>query len=761
MDGKIVGLSIVIIVLLVVAAIGFYEYSVASGSLSSLQTQVSSLQSTVKQQNSTISALTSETSQLNSTLQNYKSQLAVAQQNATKYASLYSMYLSMFKQAESNYTMYKQMYEQLLSQVSTGGASYKEGAALNTAFKFWDGIAIESYSDVVPYLATNFTAKVTGTPFPGSYTYSSFNLTWLQSFFNGYETVYFYTTSLPTITQVNNNTYQVSTVIQYFVAPTNNPIYLQVFNASITLTIQYIQGTPLITNMIWNGNELPPSQVIAGYPSQHSLAEWTALSEVLSEINSLGAEFPGHVTAQYFSPSATLTINGVLPTGLKNGTYSGLGSIENFFNTWDNLFVFVMEYSQNLLPNGSAVPLSVNVILNSSGPGTAEVIANDTPFLLFVNQGEPGFPAIYDVHVNMVSYLMYNSTSAQWQIVKQTWNVSQVSALSDTVFYNLNTPTFNTIGDQTVLVNALQGAILKVGPVETIVKPGTYALLPNGTMESLYNFSLILLSTQAVLPPASDYNNLTPTYAFAFAINGQISPAYSLVNSTKGADPAITIVYAPNTWTSWTWFGGKFNGTTYVGGSYKFADHWIYGDGVMVNNQFFKPVIWVFEAGTTAQGQVSPASSVKLSNAYGLTPTNAYTEVINSQQGGVIVAGNIITIVQPGTVINTPIGELSNYNFSVVFYNPLNVTATATGQVPSLVFAYAINGNVTFSYTASKPFITIITTPSMGAEMWTWGPSESSHTGYGYIFNDPILVTNGTVVNLSFIKPVPWVLTLP
>lgn len=33
----------------------------------------------------------------------------------------------MFNQAESNYTMLKQMYQQLLSQVSTGGASYKEG----------------------------------------------------------------------------------------------------------------------------------------------------------------------------------------------------------------------------------------------------------------------------------------------------------------------------------------------------------------------------------------------------------------------------------------------------------------------------------------------------------------------------------------------------------------------------------------------------------------------------------------------------------
>ncbi len=176
MDGKIVGFSIAIIVLLVASVVGFYEYSTTSSSLSSIQSSYMSLQSTVSQQNKTISTLSSEVSSLNSSLQSYKTQLASAEQNASKYQSLYMMYLSMFNQAESNYTTLKQMYNQLLSQVSTGGASFKEGAALDTAFKFWDGIAIESYSDVVPYLATNFTANVMGTPFPGTYTYSSFNV---------------------------------------------------------------------------------------------------------------------------------------------------------------------------------------------------------------------------------------------------------------------------------------------------------------------------------------------------------------------------------------------------------------------------------------------------------------------------------------------------------------------------------------------------------------------------------------------------------
>lgn len=137
-----------------------------------------------------------------------------------------------------------------------------------------------------------------------------------------------------------------------------------------------------------------------------------------------------------------------------------------------------------------------------------------------------------------------------------------------------------------------------------------------------------------------------------------------------------------------------------------------------------------------------------------MTPIAAYTYQINGTQGGVVDAGNTWVVIQPGTTITTPSGSLSDYNFSVVFYAPQNVTAPEAGQVPSIVFAYAINGNVTFSYTASKPFITVMITPDQGANMWTWN-------GKTYIFHVPILLGDGVVINLIFVKPVPWVLTLP
>jgi len=164
-------------------------------------------------------------------------------------------------------------------------SAYKENSALGVFLSFLDGIAIESPSDVLPFLASSFTAQISGVPFPGTYNYQTFNSTWLSNFFSTYETVYFYTTALPTVMKMGDDTYQVSAVVQFFVAPTNDPIYLQVFNASVVATVKIINETPLITQLTWVGNELPPSAVIAGYPSQHTLEANEALEAFLWQIN--------------------------------------------------------------------------------------------------------------------------------------------------------------------------------------------------------------------------------------------------------------------------------------------------------------------------------------------------------------------------------------------------------------------------------------------------------------------------------------------
>mgnify|MGYP001772550666 CR=1 FL=1 len=738
----------VAVILIIIAAIGFYEYASISSKYSSLQSSYSSLNSqymSLKNISNEYMALQSKYSQLS--------------KNYTALESMYNTLLQYLKGNETLLNMYKELYmqaEQNISKLKTEiSSSGKEGAALAVVMEFYDGIAIESPSDVTPFLSQNFTATIEGVPFAGTYNLSTFNSTWLSDFFSTYETVYFYTTALPTVTMINNNTYQITDVVQYFVAPTNDPIYLQVFNASNVITVQYIKGLPYITNLMWKGNEVPPSAVIAGYPSQHVLQSNQVLEEYLYEINALAAEFPPSVIATYFSPSATLIINGTLPPGLKAGTYTGLSNIESFFNTWDNYFIFVLDYLQNVLPNGTVVPPTVKVNLSPSG-ANATLTVNDTVIFGFVNQGQPGFPAIYDMHAIVTTYFVYNSTAAMWQIVKQVWNVQMVPIASDTVYYPLGPATFIVNSESTVTINASQGAVVTDGNIIVIVKPGTYAYnIKTNQMLSVYNFSVITFSMEGVFAPEP---NLTPLYAFAFAINGQITPVWELVTASKAPSPAITIVLgASNTWTSWTWFGGTFNGTTYVGGGYKFADTWIYGNGVMVNLAFFKPVIWVFEASQTPIGQVPTPASVKVGPVYGMNPTVAYTYTINGSEGGVVFAGNMIVVIRPGSyIVNTTTNTtLKTYNFSVIFYQINNLPNAPNGQTPVLAFAYAINGQVSPKLVSTMPWITVILTPtSPNTTMWTWLSS-------GYVFKDPIILGKGIVVNLTFFRPVPWILTMP
>ncbi len=484
-------------------------------------------------------------------------------------------------------------------------SAYKENSALGVFLSFLDGIAIESPSDVLPFLASSFTAQISGVPFPGTYNYQTFNSTWLSNFFSTYETVYFYTTALPTVMKMGDDTYQVSAVVQFFVAPTNDPIYLQVFNASVVATVRIINETPLITQLTWVGNELPPSAVIAGYPSQHTLEANEALEAFLWQINGMAAEFPPSTIAQYFASSATLNVEGQLPPGLKAGVYSGLSGIENFFNSWDTYFIFAATYSQNLLPNGTAIPPMVSITLNPS-EAEAVVTANDTVFLGWVAPGEAGYPALYDMHVNIVAYLTYNSTAAMWQVTNETMDFSLVPLESDTMSevgfgapYYGNTPAFVVVAGETVTVNAASGRsyTLQVGNLKVVVPPGTYVEFANGTMLSTYNFSLVILADYNIPPPPYP-SGYVPVFTFAYEVNGHITPTITFVNSNGKPQGIPVYVYtAPGAnWTSWTWLGGSFNGTVYIGGKYAFIDHWTYfSNGTMVT-AFIKPVPWVLEA---------------------------------------------------------------------------------------------------------------------------------------------------------------------
>jgi len=736
MDVRLVASLIVIVVLIGVAAYGFFLYSSESSRYSNLLNSYSSLSGRYSLLSTQYSSLNSSYSSLSSTYSSLSS----------NYSSLSTLYNALKQNFTMMYNQFKQNYSQLLTTTS----SIKVNGSAAAVLQFLDGLAIESTSSVTPFLAPNFTATIKGVPFPGYYTYSNFT-SWLNAFFNTYETVYFYTTALPTMTQQGNE-YRFSAVVQYFVAPSKDPVELQVFNASLTADVILLSGNFKIIDLSWVGNLLPPSAVIAGYPSQHKVAANQALEALLGEVNGMGAEFPANQIASAFSSNATLSLQGTLPLGLKAGNYTGLSQIEGLFNQWDTLFVFAVTYAQNLLPNGTAVPPSVSVTLSPNSTW-AVVVANDTPFITFVAAGQPGYPAIYDIHMSFWAYLTYNSTSASWQIQREIVSSKTVPVTEDAPGYPI-TPLFKVAGEQTVTITRGEPAVLQVGNIITIVQPGTMAETPTANLTT-FNFTLVLFSVQGVFSPPS--TNLVPLYAYAFEVNGQITPAISLVNNVTGKPEApISVVAAPNTWTSWTWLGGTFNGSAYVGGKYVFPNPWIYGNGVMVNTVFFKPVIWIFEESPQPIVAPAPQVQVQVSQVPGLDLIASYTVQVNSSKGAVVQLGPLLVAIKPGTTAFDTSTKTSYtvYNFSLLIYSPLTVSSPSPGQVPYFVFAYAINGQVTPNILVTQPFITIIYSPTQGANMWTW-------IGGKYVFHPPIVLGNNVVVNLIFTRPVPWVLTLP
>ncbi len=159
---------------------------------------------------------------------------------------------------------------------------------------------------------------------------------------------------------------------------------------------------------------------------------------------------------------------------------------------------------------------------------------------------------------------------------------------------NSNAHIFDVLYKNSTIINASKGANLSLGSaIRIIIKPGTYALIGNSLLNK-YNFSVIDFSAPSTFLP-SNLSNYSATGAYAFAVNGVISPSISFVNASADPKAIISIISANNSTTSWTLLGGVFNGSAYINGTYKFPNVWSYPNSTyMVNNEFYKPVMWVF-----------------------------------------------------------------------------------------------------------------------------------------------------------------------
>ena len=191
-----------------------------------------------------------------------------------------------------------------------------------------------------------------------------------------------------------------------------------------------------------------------------------------------------------------------------------------------------------------------------------------------------------------------STTSLSLAVMAPSTNTSTTTTTTTTL--PVGVPTFTTVNKVSKLINATIGGNVSLnGFITANIRPGTYALI-NGTSVPFYNFSLVLMTSSNVTSPPNE-SNYRPGGAYAFEVNNQITSNIEFVNSTGKPYPVIsTIVRVNYSTTTWTFFGGTFNGTTYKGGKYAFADVWNHTNATtMVNTQFFKPVVWVFESNVT------------------------------------------------------------------------------------------------------------------------------------------------------------------
>ncbi|HUY70563.1 MAG TPA: hypothetical protein VMV00_03290 [Candidatus Baltobacteraceae bacterium] len=187
--------------------------------------------------------------------------------------------------------------------------------------------------------------------------------------------------------------------------------------------------------------------------------------------------------------------------------------------------------------------------------------------------------------------------------------------------------------------------------IKAVIAPGTYAMLANGTMLSSYNFSIIQFHVTNVTSPSN--SSMAAFGAFAFAINGEVSPSITLVNSTGSAMPVTTyytLITSPTSpplnVTSYAWLGGNYsveNGTMfYRGGTYSGQDTWTrISNFTEVNTQFANPIVWVQDIVPQAQPATTTAAPTTTIVA---TTTSQQTPVTTPNYTGAAV-GIVIVIV--------------------------------------------------------------------------------------------------------------------
>ncbi|MEM3744838.1 MAG: hypothetical protein QW759_03295 [Candidatus Micrarchaeaceae archaeon] len=266
-------------------------------------------------------------------------------------------------------------------------------------------------------------------------------------------------------------------------------------------------------------------------------------------------------------------------------------------STWGT--TISIENSSTLAASGISISLS-NTYADPTYSGTATVSAS--------NSARPGNYTAYFVATGDDPSV----SAAALRITIASPVVSTVTTtVATTTLQHQITPKLILVNSTTAFVNGTKGALLSLADnaIVAYIRPGTYVLYKNATYKD-YNFTLdiFLVSNLGSPPNESQY---IPVGAYAFEVNGNISPSFEFVNASGKPYAVISTVKAGTSITSWTFLGGTFNGTTYVGGNYAFADVWLHKNSTtMTNDAFVNPVVWIFEGRISAPATSSATTSI-------------------------------------------------------------------------------------------------------------------------------------------------------
>jgi hypothetical protein len=254
-------------------------------------------------------------------------------------------------------------------------------------------------------------------------------------------------------------------------------------------------------------------------------------------------------------------------------------------------------------------------------------------------------PVLFSINVLSTKSPSNTTTTANTTTTKTT---TTNTTTTNTTSHNTTTITpsltvFPVVQKGSIIINASTGANISLGNGNGVeIRPGTYALVDN-VLESQYNFSVVFFDVPTSLSVPQNMSGYTPTGAYAFAVNGLITPTISFVNSSRAPDPIITVLRLPNSsaTTTWTYLGGNYNGTAYVGGKYAIANKWEYPNSTtLVNNEFYKPVVWVFLTRTAALSAPT-ATSPQPSNTTSTTPPPSSS----SSNLGLVIAIIVVIVI--------------------------------------------------------------------------------------------------------------------